>query len=457
MSFLQTVINSGVNEETPRYLRNKIVLSNQISLFVAIVVAIPFFIISQLYFPPMVVIPIIGFVVAIVSILLNRAKLTLLARLMISVLPVYLGTFYGAGLNMVDEMPFAHTWMIMMSFSLIPVLVFDMREKAMVFIGAIINIIPFLFYQKISALYELEGIDNLMFREGPLVYMTIFSAYLVGYMGVSVLSSQISRLENETSNLLVDMDNKNKELIDSENVLKNKLSELELAKVEEDKRSWSTKGIAEFSNLLRSDVDFKTLCDKVISKLVQYVSGNQGGLYTIETEYDEKFISLQSSYAYGRKKYSEKRIEIGQGLLGQAYLEKSNLYLKEIPEGYITITSGLGDATPNYLLVAPMVINGQVEGIFELASFSEFEPHVISFVKELGEAMAGTLSSKKLSERTTNLLEETRQQTEEMRAQEEEMRQNMEELQATQEEMHRKEQEYVDRIQLLESKLGTQL
>jgi transcriptional regulator with GAF, ATPase, and Fis domain len=147
-------------------------------------------------------------------------------------------------------------------------------------------------------------------------------------------------------------------------------------------------------------------------------------------------------------------VEIGQGLLGQAYLEKRSIYLKEIPKNYISITSGLGMANPTTLLIVPLKVNEDILGVIELASFHEFSDFEIRFIETIGENIASTLQGIKTNTITKELLAASQQQTEEMRAQEEEMRQNMEELSATQEEMSRKEGEYIRRIEELEKELS---
>lgn len=202
-------------------------------------------------------------------------------------------------------------------------------------------------------------------------------------------------------------------------------------------------GIAQISDILRSHMrDVQTLCDQVIVKLVKYIDANQGGIFILEGEEENDLhLKLKSHYAYQRKKYQEKRIEIGQGLVGQAYLEKDTIYMTAVPQGYVTVTSGLGEATPNSILIVPLKYNDEVVGIMEVASFQEFKDFQIAFLEKVGESIASTITAVKINERTGRLLENTHLQTQALQAQEEEMRQNMEELAATQEEMQRKEHE----------------
>lgn len=225
---------------------------------------------------------------------------------------------------------------------------------------------------------------------------------------------------------------------------------------EERKRQWANEGLTKFVEILRSsDNDIHILGDKIISALVKYTNSNQGGLYILndDDEYN-KHLELISMFAFDIKKHERQTVKLGQGILGQTFLERETTYLKEIPEEYVRITSGLGDATPKAILMVPLKVDREVYGMVELASFKLYEDHEIAFVERLGETIASTLASVRAAQKNKTLIEQFQQQTEEMRAQEEEMRQNMEELQATQEEVVRKEKAYQDRIEDLEQQIG---
>ena len=213
------------------------------------------------------------------------------------------------------------------------------------------------------------------------------------------------------------------------------------ANAEEDRRrNWSTSGLAQIGELLRTSYgSTQELFDNIIKFVVKYTKSSQGGLFLLNENEAQKHLELVACYAYERKKYLTKTIEIGEGLVGQSFLEAEPIYLLEVPEDYITITSSLGGARPNALLLMPLKVNDKVFGILEMATFGKYEPHEMELVQKLAESIASTISTVRINESTRILLEKTQQQTEEMRAQEEEMRQNMEELEATQEEMRRKE------------------
>ena len=216
-----------------------------------------------------------------------------------------------------------------------------------------------------------------------------------------------------------------------------------LAKVAEEdrRRNWATEGLAQFGEVLRKNSDdIERLSDIIVSSLVKYVNANQGGLFIVrqdEEQDEESYLELSACYAWDKKKYLEQKVYLGDGLTGQAWQEQATIYLTEVPDDYVTITSGLGKANPDSVLIVPLKVNEEVFGVVEIASFNKFEPYEIEFVEKIAESIASTIATVKNAEQTQKLLEDSKMLTEQMRTQEEEMRQNMEELQATQEEMER--------------------
>ena len=219
----------------------------------------------------------------------------------------------------------------------------------------------------------------------------------------------------------------------------------EAARQREDQlRRWNAEGLAQFGEILRNETKrLEDLAYRIVSSLVKYVDANQCGYYMVEGEGEERYFRLMACYAYDRRKFADQRIEWGDGLIGACAMEGVTTHLDHVPAGYLRITSGLGQATPQNLLLVPVAHDSTVFGILELASFHKFEPHIVEFVERVATTIASTLSSKKINIQTAQLLAESRQQAETLQAQEELMRQNMEELQATQEEAARQSETFV--------------
>jgi CHASE3 domain sensor protein len=217
---------------------------------------------------------------------------------------------------------------------------------------------------------------------------------------------------------------------------------LKIVKLEDERRNWLNEGLTSFSEMVRSHQhDIKLLTEHCVSYLTRYLKAQQAGLFILEEKETHKYLTLAGCYAFNRKKFIEKRIEIGQGLIGQTYLEGDAVRLKEIPPGYTAITSGLGEATPSHLVIVPFKYNTKSPAIIEMASFYEFEDHHILFLERAGEHLASAIINSQTTSKMKSLLEKASKTEAEMLNREEELRQNMEELQATQEELLRKESE----------------
>jgi transcriptional regulator with GAF, ATPase, and Fis domain len=214
-------------------------------------------------------------------------------------------------------------------------------------------------------------------------------------------------------------------------------------KTQDEIRNWTTEGLARFSEVIRGNQEsIQALCFDVLVFIVKYLKAQQGGMFVVkEEDGSSPYLDLTAAYAFNRKKYVTKRIEFGQGMIGQTYLEGQSVILTEVPQGYTEITSGLGESTPGCLLIVPLKYNEKIEAIVEIASFKKFEQYEIEFIEKVGESIASTLSTVKNTEKMKFLVDQFQSQTEQLKAQEEELRQNMEEMQATQEAFRRQEQE----------------
>jgi putative methionine-R-sulfoxide reductase with GAF domain len=231
--------------------------------------------------------------------------------------------------------------------------------------------------------------------------------------------------------------------------MQKKLSE---AEVVQSKINWNNEGIVRFNEAMKNDSeDLGTLSDKILKSLVQFLNSNQAALYIINHE--EKCFDVVSTYAYGKKRYRDEKIPLDEGLIGQCAKEKETIYLKEIPSSYVKITSGLGEATPRSVVIVPLKVRGEVNGVLEMASFNFYEDHQRAYLEKIAESIASIISSRQSSSQTVRLLEESKVRAEGLALQEEELRQSAEELQATQEEMNRQRRDLEDEIKSLKNRL----
>jgi len=218
-------------------------------------------------------------------------------------------------------------------------------------------------------------------------------------------------------------------LIMRENLLSNHKKETE--------QSWITEGKEIISDILRTNSKIDELSNKVIQSLVKYVNLVQGALYMYSEE--EGLLRNVATYAYNRRKYINQEFKIGHGLIGACAFEKEFIYRTEIPDDYVTISSGiLGDQKPQSILLVPLISDEKLQGVVEFATIEkEIPEQSIRFLIELSEIIARTIFNLKINQRTEKLLLESQKMTRELQQNEEQLRQNAEEMRATQEELQK--------------------
>ena len=237
-------------------------------------------------------------------------------------------------------------------------------------------------------------------------------------------------------------------LSDSLNKLKDTLvrnREMERQRrLEERRRNWVSEGLAEFGDILRThSQELETMAYMVVSGMVRYLEANQGAIYITQEENGEQFLQMIACHAYDRKKFPDKRIPWGDGLIGAVAMEKKGTYTDKIPEGYLTITSGLGKTNPRFLVIEPLIWNEKVYGIIEIASFKHMEEHQLQFTGRVAENIATTINTMESNLRTEQLLKETQAQADQLTRQEEQVLQNMDALKLTQEEAAKQAEKFI--------------
>jgi len=225
-------------------------------------------------------------------------------------------------------------------------------------------------------------------------------------------------------------------------------------------RTWMLLGASELNDILRGEKSIQDLGQQVIGMLTPYLKAQVGAIYLVENNH----LELISSYAFSHRKGNTNVIQFGEGLVGQAALEKKHIIFSNIPEDYVKVSSGLGQVTPKNILVYPLMYDSHVNGVIEIGSVHEISELDIQLLKIVSESIAIAFNSAQSRGKLKELLEETQRQSEELVAQQEELKQTNEELsektnmlersqaelKAQQEELQQTNEELEEKANLLE-------
>lgn len=224
-----------------------------------------------------------------------------------------------------------------------------------------------------------------------------------------------------------------------------------------ERQVWLKTGESELSEKLRGDPEIGLLCQNAINFLAHYLGAQIGSLYVFDE--DRGVLKLTGRYALDMDNHLNETIQIGQGLVGQAILEKRMLVTTDIPEDYGRIKSAHGAAPPRNIVVVPVIHEDKLSGALELGSFKEFSDRALDFLDLVMENLSIALHSAQSREKMKKLLQETKRQSDalhqqkdalkksnkELEAQtlmlkrsEEQLKEQREELQATNEELERR-------------------
>ena len=460
---LKKILSTGLIENMLPYEQRRVRAANSVALVLIGMLVVPFTILSWAYFPPIAFSPLLGIVACSVYFALTKAGHTRLARFILVVAPTLLVTHYNAMLCGPEGNPLTTLTFISMVFIIMAFVVVDTREKGLLVLTVLSSGMAILLLPVVKQWVVMDPAHTVarlafvaLLEDGWMSHVSYFVAILAASLAMLGLSKIGRSAEQESEVARRVAEEKSEAMRQEKQIADETLKKLEEAQHTESQRRWAAEGIAQLTNLTRTHSNEKAtaLYDQVIIHFVKYLEANQGGLYTIDRENEETEIRLEACYAYDRKKYLQKTIAPGEGLVGQVFLERHPMCLTEVPQNYVNITSGLGKATPRALVIVPLIVNEAVEGVLEIATFKVVEDHHLKFLEKAGESLAAFIQMNRVNTKTRILLTEAQQQAEEMRAQEEEMRQNLEELAATQEEIHRKEQAYQNKIAELESQLA---
>jgi CheY-like chemotaxis protein/signal transduction histidine kinase/HAMP domain-containing protein len=199
-------------------------------------------------------------------------------------------------------------------------------------------------------------------------------------------------------------------------------------------QDWLKTNLAKFSRMMQGQRDLESVSRLIMSELTPLVQAQHGAFYMKDDDREGargEVLKLVATYAYKERKNVANRFVEGEGLVGQAALEKKPIVISNVPDDYIQISSGLGEAPPRNIIVLPIVFEGEVKGVIELASFARFSQINQIFLDQLAESVGVVLNMISANMRTEELLKKSQALTQELQSQSAELQAQQEELRRT--------------------------
>jgi CheY-like chemotaxis protein/HAMP domain-containing protein len=194
-------------------------------------------------------------------------------------------------------------------------------------------------------------------------------------------------------------------------------------------QDWLKTNRERFTRMLQGQDDLAAVSSMILSELATLVSAQHAVFYSlIDRDGEDPVLELQAGYGYEERKHLSTSFRIGEGLVGQCAKEKKRILLTDVPGDYVKINSGLGESAPLNIIVLPVLFEGSLRAVIELASFSAFSVTQQTFLDSITESIGIVLSTIQASALTETLLKQSQSQAEELRSQQQELRESNEDL-----------------------------
>ena len=192
-------------------------------------------------------------------------------------------------------------------------------------------------------------------------------------------------------------------------------------------QDWLKTNLARFTGMLQGQKDIKTVAKLIMSELAPLVNAQTGVFYLNEPVDDTPLLKYMAGYAPPRNR-NFRHFRPGEGLVGQCVVERKSLLVKNAPPDYLEVTSGTGQSRPLNIIVLPVLFEGDIKAVIELASFERFSDNHLLFLDQLTESIGIVLNTIAANMRTEELLKQSQSLTTELQSQQEELRSTNDEL-----------------------------
>ncbi len=280
---------------------------------------------------------------------------------------------------------------------------------------------------------------------------SIIIGLFVGLYITRLISTGLNKMVKVTDNIaqgnldtVIEIDSKDEIGKLAEGTQKMQIALLK-AKDESDAQDWLKTGIVRINDVMRGELELGDISTKVITEISKYLEAQIGAFYLYEESGSEPVLTLTSSFAYQKRKNLSNKFKLGEGLVGQAALEKTAIVIKNVPEDYIKITSGLGERIPQFICVIPFLFEDKVKGVIEIGTLSEFSELQMEYLNQAMATIAINIVTAVNRDELALALQKSQLLAEELQRQQEELKTSNEEL-----------EEQTQLLQQSEEKLKTQ-
>ncbi len=210
---------------------------------------------------------------------------------------------------------------------------------------------------------------------------------------------------------------------------------LQVSDLEAKKQDWFKTGLSELSNKITGEQDIETVCNQSLMHMAKYLKADVGALYLVE-EIDSQCFIMVAGYAL--QTIDELKFRLGQGMAGQAALEKEMKVLEDVPDGFLRIESGIGGTNPKNVIIIPLLFEDNVIGVIELGALHVFTSEEKEFADKVSSNIAIALSSARFNDQLRKLLNKTRKQADELQEKGDELEAQQMQLQITNDDLEEK-------------------
>ena len=217
-------------------------------------------------------------------------------------------------------------------------------------------------------------------------------------------------------------------------------------------QDWRKTNLAKFSRMLQGQKDLVAVGQAILSELAPVVGAQQAEFYVLDGSGAGQRLRLLASYASGGQGAHGKELGLGEGLVGQCAVDKQKILLHGVPADSIRISSGLAVGSPQDILVLPVIFEGQVKGVLELASLERFNSTHQALLDQLTESIGVVINTIEANMRTENLLQQSQSLAQELQQTNQELQEKAQLLAHQNHEVERKNSEVEQARQALEEK-----